>query len=276
VLARFVSPDTAVPSGLNVGLNRYAYANNNPVSMRDPSGHASEDTNGSFYTDAMGNPVGSNPAGGSASAALSATQMFIGENFWFPLAYGIETGHPVKGAVEYGLNILMMVGGPNPGKSAVKTAAKDALVEAAEKISAKPVVEAAVGSASSTESKQGIAIIIKDPQSRDHFLVQVRHGDVSLTTEMEQLEFGSGMGTISSTPVSMEHVTTSLTFELPDAAAAIRFQESRIGKSAGEFSMENNCITHCGDVLRAGGIEGVPQSTDALARWLRRQPQAPR
>ncbi len=39
VLARFVSPDWFDPSMLGVGTNRYAYALNNPIAHKDPSGN---------------------------------------------------------------------------------------------------------------------------------------------------------------------------------------------------------------------------------------------
>ncbi|TQV85681.1 hypothetical protein FKG94_02225 [Exilibacterium tricleocarpae] len=42
VLARFVSADPSDPLGDGVGLNRYAYAFNNPVFVRDPSGLSAE------------------------------------------------------------------------------------------------------------------------------------------------------------------------------------------------------------------------------------------
>jgi RHS repeat-associated protein len=39
VLYRFVTPDTVVPHSGTVGLNRYAYANDSPVTFADPGGH---------------------------------------------------------------------------------------------------------------------------------------------------------------------------------------------------------------------------------------------
>ena len=39
-LNRFIQPDTIVPNMFySQSLNRYAYANNNPVKYSDPSGH---------------------------------------------------------------------------------------------------------------------------------------------------------------------------------------------------------------------------------------------
>src|SRR5207253_10723390 len=38
-LARFVSPDSMTPGNRLVGLNRYAYANNDPVNFSDVNGH---------------------------------------------------------------------------------------------------------------------------------------------------------------------------------------------------------------------------------------------
>ncbi|MGH3581748.1 MAG: RHS repeat-associated core domain-containing protein, partial [Mycobacterium sp.] len=42
-IARFVSPDWWDPTQGGVGTNRYAYADNNPVNVSDPSGHSSGD-----------------------------------------------------------------------------------------------------------------------------------------------------------------------------------------------------------------------------------------
>ncbi len=39
-LARFISPDDWDPTMVGVGTNRYAYAENDPVNLSDPNGHA--------------------------------------------------------------------------------------------------------------------------------------------------------------------------------------------------------------------------------------------
>ncbi|MGO4339989.1 RHS repeat-associated core domain-containing protein, partial [Labrys sp. KB_33_2] len=45
-IARFVSPDWWDPTQEGVGTNRYAYADNNPINVRDPAGHSGIGHNG--------------------------------------------------------------------------------------------------------------------------------------------------------------------------------------------------------------------------------------
>jgi hypothetical protein len=42
-LGRFLTPDTWDPILAGVDINRYAYANNDPVNLSDPNGHKTED-----------------------------------------------------------------------------------------------------------------------------------------------------------------------------------------------------------------------------------------
>jgi hypothetical protein len=56
--------------------------------------------------------------------------------------------------------------------------------------------------------------------------------------------------------------------DLPDAAAARRYQEKTLGKDQGPYDVDtNSCLTYCGDVIRNGGVD-VPDTSRALARWL--------
>jgi hypothetical protein len=47
-LGRFIQPDTFTPGGPQ-GLNRYAYAKNNPIRYKDPSGHTACDEEGNCW-----------------------------------------------------------------------------------------------------------------------------------------------------------------------------------------------------------------------------------
>ncbi|NBN65941.1 RHS repeat domain-containing protein, partial [Pannonibacter tanglangensis] len=54
ILARFVSPDWFDPTKQGVGTNRYAYAGNNPVAFKDPSGNSTyveqdEENKGEYF-----------------------------------------------------------------------------------------------------------------------------------------------------------------------------------------------------------------------------------
>jgi hypothetical protein len=56
--------------------------------------------------------------------------------------------------------------------------------------------------------------------------------------------------------------------DLPDGAAAQRYQHGTIDQEQGPYDVEtNSCLTYCGDVLRAGGLD-VPDTSTGLARWL--------
>src|SRR4029450_12777819 len=66
VLGRFIQADPSDPTGAGVGVNRYAYALNNPVMMLDPfglnSGEARDNRVGGGGANSGENPGGS-PAG---------------------------------------------------------------------------------------------------------------------------------------------------------------------------------------------------------------------
>jgi RHS repeat-associated protein len=49
ILARFISPDWFDPTQPGVGTNRYAYAANNPVAYKDPSGNVAQIGAGAYY-----------------------------------------------------------------------------------------------------------------------------------------------------------------------------------------------------------------------------------
>ena len=94
----------------------------------------------------------------------------------------------------------------------------------------------------------------------------VRSGNAALHTE--QVILSGGQTTIATVEVAAPVVRT-VTVSLPDAAAAIRYQQAVLGQATGTYNLAtNSCVTHCGNVLRAGGLE-APTTTRAIMRWLR-------
>ncbi len=68
-LGRFLSPDTYDPTVSGVGINRYAYAGNDPINMSDASGHSYEDSHqGESFGSRFG---GGNFSGGGSGGGLS-------------------------------------------------------------------------------------------------------------------------------------------------------------------------------------------------------------
>ena len=100
-----------------------------------------------------------------------------------------------------------------------------------------------------------------------HTSIAVRLGDEALHTEQIILANGSSTSIAEATTVGM---TRALEVALPDARAALAYQRSVLGTATGEYNLAtNSCLTHCGDVLRAGGVSGVPSDTRGIMRWLR-------
>ncbi|MFC9295499.1 polymorphic toxin-type HINT domain-containing protein [Streptomyces sp. NPDC057011] len=59
--------------------------------------------------------------------------------------------------------------------------------------------------------------------------------------------------------------TRSLTFDLPDAEAAYKAQRGTIGADlSGYDGFDNNCVTYCVDILRAGGVN-LPEGRRGMA-----------
>jgi RHS repeat-associated protein len=68
VLARFISPDWFDPHQAGVGMNRYTYADNDPVNKSDANGHAAEE--------------GGNDYGNEPSTERAPTQIYINTSDW--------------------------------------------------------------------------------------------------------------------------------------------------------------------------------------------------
>ncbi len=123
-------------------------------------------------------------------------------------------------------------------------------------------VESFFNSASSASgSTEGIAIIHKYDQ---HVSIEVKIAAESLHTE--QVVLKSMETTIE---VSNSQSSPYFTVTLPNATAAMAYSKSMIGVPTGPYDrFTNSCVTYCGDVLRAGGVN-VPRRTTDLMRFFR-------
>ncbi|MDQ0473929.1 RHS repeat-associated core domain-containing protein [Labrys wisconsinensis] len=74
-IARFVSPDWWDPTQGGVGTNRYTYADNNPVNVRDPSGHYNGDDAQAIARGNMNAGDDSNGGGGAEKASLGGQDL---------------------------------------------------------------------------------------------------------------------------------------------------------------------------------------------------------
>jgi hypothetical protein len=118
-----------------------------------------------------------------------------------------------------------------------------------------------VGVLTSQSMPQGTATIFQDG---NHVSIQVDVGGASLHTE--QITLHNNMTTIA---VASVPGTAMLTLNLPNANAALSYSQSMIGQNTGLYNLgTNSCITYCGNVLRAGGLN-VPNTTKDLIRHLR-------
>lgn len=71
--------------------------------------------------------------------------------------------------------------------------------------------------------------------------------------------------------MSGDTVARQVEVELPDAAAAQKYQRSVEEKPGGIYNERtNSCMTHVGNVLRAGGVT-VPEEPLGQAKYFRKQ-----
>ena len=128
------------------------------------------------------------------------------------------------------------------------------------------VAEEAAGVQGAAAALRGTATVFEYER---HASILVRFGDDVLHTEQAILQRGRQTTIVGFE--SGQSPLSSIVIELPDAAAALRFQRSVIGKLFGRYSRQgNSCVTHCGDVLRAGKLDGVPSTTDEIVEFLER------
>jgi RHS repeat-associated protein len=124
--------------------------------------------------------------------------------------------------------------------------------------------EGELGGAEVLATERGVATIL-DHGGR-HVSIIVKLGDEMLHTH--QVVLPGKLTTIQEVGQAAP-VARSVTMELPNARAALQYQRSVLGQPTGRYNaLMNSCVTHCGDVLRSGGVQGVPSGTLNIKNWL--------
>ncbi len=120
-------------------------------------------------------------------------------------------------------------------------------------------------------SKAGEAIVHLD-RTAGHASITVRHGDDVLHTEQA--------GVAGKRAVAQKYVGNLSSFRLdvriplPNASRARSYQDVTLGQDLGAYDeATRSCITYCAEVLRQGGVRGIPieEGSFEITKWLLRQ-----
>jgi hypothetical protein len=131
------------------------------------------------------------------------------------------------------------------------------------------------------EDTSGTALIreYRPIHNQPHFTIETRHGGKSYTTEQYGMP-GTPTSIANTDSYGAEGLGTTNTFkfDLPDANAAMKHQKqlvkesmerSRKGISGPQYDVDTqSCLTHCFDVLRAGG-ENAPKTSERTVSLFR-------
>ena len=99
-----------------------------------------------------------------------------------------------------------------------------------------------------------------------HFSIAVEHEGQTLNTELWPMEDNEAF-ILPVQPNSQP--IQSIRLQLPDPGAAMARQRSLLLQdSAGQYSTtNNNCATHCMDIIGAGGLDVPPNGAKAMLKW---------
>jgi len=126
----------------------------------------------------------------------------------------------------------------------------------------------------SCESTSGKAIIreYRPEPNRPHYTIDVQHGNNKYISEQLGAE-GENI-IISNSDVMAERgaqVSNSFAFDIPNAKNAMQYQKIKVAESNNNYykgisgplydAETQSCLTHCFDVLRAGGAQNVPDTS---------------
>lgn len=74
---------------------------------------------------------------------------------------------------------------------------------------------------------------------------------------------------------SLDGAVPSLSLTLPNGPGAFGEVMRKLDADLGIYNLSNNsCVTFCGDILRAGGLD-VPHGTRAILHWMKKQKASP-
>jgi hypothetical protein len=117
----------------------------------------------------------------------------------------------------------------------------------------------------------GEAIVHLD-RTAGHASITVRHGDDVLHSEQAG---APGSRAVPQNFVGeLSDFRVDVRIPLPNASRARSYQDVTLGQDLGAYDeASRSCITYCAEVLRAGGVQGIPieEGSLAITRWLLRQ-----
>jgi hypothetical protein len=101
-----------------------------------------------------------------------------------------------------------------------------------------------------------------------HASIEVQHGGASLHTEQAGTTGTDAVGQNFAGELSGGPVF-KIRIPVPNAARAQAYQRATEGYTFGPYDYNyQSCVTYCANVLRAGGVEGIPEDTNSILRWL--------
>jgi hypothetical protein len=100
----------------------------------------------------------------------------------------------------------------------------------------------------------------------------VRHGDDVLHTEQAGVSGTRAVPQIFDGELSGYGINVRI--PLPNASRARSYQDVTLGQDLGAYDeATRSCVTYCAEVLRAGGVQGIPMEEGSweITKWLIRQ-----
>jgi RHS repeat-associated protein len=307
-LARWMSPDPLTIHGLGADPNPYAFVQGSPIGHVDPWGLEDCSGTAGKECAPPGTSTGSGTGTiGVAAAAIIATS-YVGYEFATSASAATSVANAIGDLFRRGgpsvaapptfdntlvhpqglaavTDVLASLGPTGPALGLVKAVATlasssasageqavagiqlaGAVVPGGEAVGELAAAADAVaeGFSGTVAAAEGTATVFQYGTSHASVLVQV--GDDALHTEQVLTD----VGTTIAERAGAEGASRGVQVALPNGQAALAYQRGVLGTATGEYNLAtNSCVTHCGDVLRAGAVSGVPTTTRGIFGWLR-------